>query len=382
MPYSLPPEWAPHEATLIAWPHNKEHWPGNYEPIPKIFAEFIQILAESEKVMVCVNDEKMEEEASSVISSASCHFDRLESGIGGRGVEKSRISLSRKIENTRSLHSPRQKATPLGRDDRHIEFLQTPTNASWTRDHGPIVVRNQQGQRVVLDWIFNCWGEKYPPWDLDDRVPTEFGKIMNIPVVSPGMVLEGGSIDVNGKGSLLTTRQCLLNKNRNPSMSQSTIEAMLKQYLGAANILWLNEGIIGDDTDGHIDDIARFVNETTIVAAVEENSNDENYPMLQKNLADLKKMRDQDGRSFTIVSLPMPDPVRYQGQRLPASYLNFYIANTVVVVPTFRSAKDAVAISTLQKYFPRRKVVGIDAVDWVWGLGACHCSTMQVPRGV
>lgn len=336
MKFYMPPEWAPHEATWIAWPHNKEHWPGHFEPIPKVFAEFVKILAESEKVFICVNDE-----------------------------EVARVEL--------------QKAhmTPSGLE--RVNFFHIPTNASWSRDHGPIFVFNEQGNRFISDWIFNCWGEKYPPWDLDDQVPKKIAEIFHIPLLEPGMVLEGGSIDVNGKGSLLTTRQCLLNKNRNPHLSQRQIEEALLQYLGASNILWLEEGIIGDDTDGHIDDISRFVNETTIVCALEKNHNDENYQILQKNYEDLKLMKDQDGKAFDVVALPMPEPVVFEGQRLPASYLNFYIANTVVVVPTFRCEQDRVALTTLKKYFPERKVVGIDAVDWVWGLGTCHCSTQQFP---
>ncbi len=333
MIYSMPAEWQLHEATLIAWPHNEDHWPGKYEPIPKIFASMAQILSKSEKVYMCVNDAKMEEVARRLVGN-----------------------------------------------EPNVSYLHIPTNASWSRDHGPIVVKNEKGQRIILDFIFNCWGEKYPPWDLDNAVPQHVGKFLNLPILEPGIVLEGGSIDVNGLGSLLTTRQCLLNKNRNPHLNQEQIEEYLEKYLGATNVLWLEEGIIGDDTDGHIDDIAKFVNATTIVCALEEKKNDENYFILQKNYEDLKKMKDQDGQPFTIVPLPMPDPVVHKGQRLPASYLNFYIANTVVAVPTFRCAKDQEVITKLQQFFPDRKVIGIDAVDWVWGLGTVHCSSQQIPR--
>ncbi len=346
MSYSMPPEWASHEATLIAWPHNVEHWPGNYEPIPKIFAKMAVTLAKSEKVYVCVNDAKMEEVARGIISGSG--------------------------------HPPR-RAEPAFSNEPNVSYLHIPTNASWSRDHGPIVVRDEKGNRIILDFIFNCWGEKYPPWDLDDAVPQNVGKFLKLPVVEPGIVLEGGSIDVNGLGSLLTTRQCLLNKNRNPHLNQNQIEGYLEKYLGATNVLWLEEGIVGDDTDGHIDDIAKFVNETTIVFAVEEKKDDENYSILQKNYEDLKKMKDQDGQPFTIIPLPMPDPVVYEGKRLPASYLNFYIANTIVLVPTFRCSKDEQVLRLLAPLFPGREVRGIDSVDWVWGLGTVHCSTQQIP---
>jgi agmatine deiminase len=287
------------------------------------------------------------------------------------------------MKKMRDPSTPPSKNPPqVARDDKNIRFLHIPTNASWSRDHGPITVFDPHGKRVMLDFIFNCWGEKYPPWDLDDQVPQHVAQELKLPCVELGMVLEGGSIEVNGNGSLLTTRQCLLNKNRNPRLSPHQIEEHLQRYLGATNILWLDEGIVGDDTDGHIDDLARFVDEHTIVAALEQNTNDENYAILRKNYEFLKKMKDQDVQPFTIVPLPMPDPVMYQNQRLPASYLNFYIANTVVVVPTFRCKKDQEAITTLQKIFSQRKVVGIDAVDWVWGLGTCHCSTMQIPASV
>ncbi|MDP3975428.1 MAG: agmatine deiminase family protein [bacterium] len=337
--YRMPAEWEPHGATWIAWPHNQEHWPGNFEPIPKVFASFVALLARSEQVFICVNDEGMEASARLALSQA--------------GVNEAELS--------------------------RIRFFQIPTNASWSRDHGPIFVFDESGQLVVTDWVFNCWGEKYPPWDLDNQVPQKIAGQFQLPLLQPNMVLEGGSIDVNGRGSLLTTRQCLLNSNRNPKLSQREIEARLSEYLGAISILWLEEGIVGDDTDGHIDDIARFVNETTIACALESDEGDENYALLRKNFSDLQQMKDQDGKPFHLVPLPMPEPVVQAGQRLPASYLNFFIANTMVIVPTFRCQRDQEALLILQNLFPDRKVVGIDAVDWVWGLGTCHCSTQQMP---
>lgn len=333
--YRMPAEWEPHDGTWLAWPHNREHWPGKFESIPPLYVKFIKELAQSEPVFLCVNDQVMENEA-------------------------------------------RELLTAGGVDLGQITFFCIPTDASWSRDHGPIFVYGPKG-RVITDWVFNAWGEKYKPWAQDDVVPQKIGKIYNEEVLEPGIVLEGGSIEVNGKGTLLTTEQCLLNKNRNPKLSRVQIEDYLNKYFGAKKVLWLPEGIVGDDTDGHIDDIARFVDERTVVAAVEKNKQDENYELLQKNFSLLQKMTDQDGQPLKVVSLPMPEPVICGGQRLPASYANFYISNKTVLVPTFRCACDAGALEILQKLFPTRRVVGIDAVDWVWGLGTVHCSTQQQP---
>jgi agmatine deiminase len=334
--FRMPAEWEPHEGTWLAWPHNKDHWPGNFDPIPKVYAEMIRILASSEKVFICVNDAAAEDVARSVLRKNGANSDQ-------------------------------------------VIFHHIPTNSSWTRDFGPIFVRDSNGNRVITDWIFNSWGGKYPPWDLDDVVPQHVSKNLNLPVVEPGIVLEGGSIDVNGKGTLLTTEQCLLNQNRNPHLNRKQIEEYLGKYLSVTNILWLKEGIIGDDTDGHIDDIARFVDETTVVTAIDENESDDNYQILKKNFEDLKKMHDQDGRPLNVIPLPMPDPVIYEETRLPASYANFYIANSVVIVPTFRCKQDEQAMKILRELFPTREVIGIDCVDLVWGLGTFHCSTQQQP---
>lgn len=233
----------------------------------------------------------------------------------------------------------------------------------------------------MVDWIFNSWGKKYGPWGLDDVVPQRVAEVLRLPVFEPGMVLEGGSIDVNGLGTLLTTTQCLLNKNRNAGLTKKEIEGHLTEYLGATNILWLGEGIVGDDTDGHIDDIARFVGPRTVVAAVEEDPTDENYKPLRENLKLLKGMKDQEGRPLEIVPLPMPGPLFYQNQRLPASYANFYIGNGVVLAPLFDHPNDEKALAVLKKIFPTRRIVGINATDLVWGLGAFHCVTQQQPSG-
>ncbi len=370
--YRMPAEWEKHEGTWIAWPHNKSHWPGKFEPIPLIYAELVRALSMGEKVFICVNDDVMERSAREILEAAGLRREFLA----------------------------------------NVQFFVIPTDASWSRDHGPIFVRevrdvrdahdvrdvrdahdvrdvrdvrdahdarDPQGKLVIEDWIFNAWGQKYAPWDQDDVVPQKIAKILKLAVIEPGMVLEGGSIDVNGKGSLLTTEQCLLNKNRNMQMGRAEISARLAEFLGATNVLWLKEGIIGDDTDGHIDDIARFTDARTIVCALEENGEDENYEILQRNFEILKKMRDQDGAAFKIVPIPMPDPVIHEGQRLPASYANFYISNAAVVVPTFRCGKDKKVLQIFGELFRGRKIVGIDCVDWVWGLGTLHCSTQQQP---
>ena len=338
--FTMPAEWEPHEGTWLAWPHNVDHWPGNFEPIPRVYAEIIRALASSEKVFVCVNDSQMEALAKRTLKDA--------------GIEQSLLE--------------------------NVFFFSIPTDASWSRDHGPIFVRDANGSIVITDWTFNAWGGKYEPWQQDDVVPQKIGDLLRLPVVEAGIVLEGGSIDVNGKGTLLTTEQCLLNRNRNPNLDRAAIEDYLNQYLGAVNILWLKEGIIGDDTDGHIDDLARFVTETTVVCALESDPADENYETLKRNYEDLKDMQTERREPLSVIPLPMPDPVFYDGNRLPASYANFYIANGAVLVPTFRSKKDAQAISTLSECFPDRKIIGIDSVDFVWGLGTIHCSTQQQPK--
>jgi agmatine deiminase len=230
-----------------------------------------------------------------------------------------------------------------------------------------------------VDWAYNAWGGKYPPFDLDDAVPQFVAKLRNLPLFSPGIVLEGGSIEVNGQGSVITTESCLLNPNRNPHLTKVDLETFLKDYLGVSNVLWLGEGIAGDDTDGHIDDITRFLNVTTIATVVEEDPADVNYGILQDNLHRLESLRDQSGRPFRIVQLPMPGVVEYKGQRLPASYANFYIANQIVLVPTYRHPNDARAIALLQREMPDRRVVGVDSTELIWGLGSFHCITQQEP---
>ena len=339
--YYFPAEFAPHSATWLSWPHKEDSWPGKIHTVFGVYSRFIKELSLGEKVRINVNDEAMK-------SFATKHLKNAE------------VDLSQ------------------------VEFFLHPTNDAWCRDHGPafLINPNAAQKKIIVDWNYNAWGNKYPPYDLDDVIPTLIAKRYNIPVYHPGIIMEGGSVDFNGKGTLITSTCCLLNKNRNPDLKQDQIEKYLVEYYGVEQILWVDEGIVGDDTDGHIDDTVRFVNEDTVLAVVEENKKDENYDLLQKNLVDLKKMRLLNGKQLHIVELPMPDEVVYQGQRLPASYANFYIANHSVIVPVFRCGKDERALQIIQQCFPERKVIGLDSTDIIWGLGSFHCLSQQEPSVV
>ncbi|MBA2627009.1 MAG: agmatine deiminase family protein [Gemmatimonadales bacterium] len=342
----MPPEWAPHRGTWLSWPHKEASWPGKFEPVPAIFTRVVRELVTHEEVHINVTGADMEAGVRALIA---------------------------------------REHTPADR----VFFHHNPTNDAWCRDHGPIFVqRSRPGARfgapgsreeAIVDWGFNAWGGKYPPFDDDEVVPTRIAAELKLPVFQPGIVMEGGSLDVNGRGTLITTEACLLNPNRNPSLGQVEIERYLRDYLGVTNILWLGDGILGDDTDGHVDDLTRFTDAHTVVTVVEDDPRDANHEPLRENLARLRTMRDQDGSPFRIVTLPMPRPIEYDGQRLPASYANFYIANGVVLLPTYDPARDATAIGTLQELFPSRRVVGIDCTDLVWGLGAFHCVSQQWP---
>ncbi|WP_129671461.1 agmatine/peptidylarginine deiminase [Candidatus Chloroploca sp. Khr17] len=334
--YRMPPEWVLHQATWLSWPHNKASWPGKLEAILPIYAQAVAVLLRSEPVHINVNDAAMEAQARTLLAAA-----------GATG---------------------------------ELFFHRFPTNDAWCRDHGAIfVVRDEEPQVAAIDWNYNAWGGKYPPFELDNEIPRQMAAYLDTPCFANSMVLEGGSIEVDGTGLLLTSEQCLLNPNRNPTLSQAEIEAQLCTYLGVQRILWLGEGIVGDDTDGHVDDIARFVAPGVVLAAVEEDPSDENYHVLQENLARLQHMTDLAGRHLTVLTLPMPPPVVYEGQRLPASYANFYVANRVVLVPFFNHTNDQRAQAILQQCFPEREVVGLDCTELVWGLGAWHCLTQQVP---
>ncbi len=337
--YRMPAEWEPHEATWLSWPHKEESWPGAYESVPGVFVELVRHLAESELVRINVKDQDF--------------AGRVRDLLRREGVNPDAV-----------------------------RFHFNPTDDAWVRDHGPIyVVRDAGGrrERAINDWGYNAWGDKYPPYDQDDVIPTRIAEEMGELLFKPGIVMEGGSIDVNGLGTLITTEACLLNPNRNAQLDRGQIEQYLRDYLGVTNILWLGDGIAGDDTDGHVDDLTRFVSTDTVVTAIEDDPRDENYAVLIENHDRLLRMKDQHGRPLRVVKLPMPGPVYFETQRLPASYANFYIANQSVLVPTYRHENDARACQILQRLFPQRRVVGIDCTHLIWGLGSIHCVTQQQP---
>jgi len=327
-----------HEATWLSWPHKEASWPGKIDAIYPNYSLFVKYLAQSEKVRINVVDAAMQESATAHLIKAGVNMDQ-------------------------------------------VSFYLHPTNDAWCRDHGPAFLINPvaEQKKVIVDWNYNAWGNKYPPYNLDDVIPTLIGKHFDIPVYHPGIIMEGGSVEFNGTGTILTSTSCLLNPNRNSHLNRDQIENYLFDYYGANQVLWVEEGIVGDDTDGHIDDTIRFVNEDTVLTVVESNTQDENYTILQDNLAQLKKMRLLNGKQLNIVELPMPDAVIFEDQRLPASYANFYISNKYVIVPTFRSAMDDKALSIIADAYKNREVVGIDSTDIIWGLGSFHCLSQQEP---
>ncbi|WP_131535649.1 agmatine deiminase family protein [Pedobacter nototheniae] len=333
--YSFPAEWAKHEATWLSWPHKEASWPGKIETIYKPYCEFIKAVAEGEKVRINVKDEEMK-------AFALAELDKV------------------------------------GADLNQIEFYFNETNDAWCRDHGPAFILNGN-KKAIVDWGYNAWGGKYPPFDLDDVVPTKIAMYFDLPLFLPDIVMEGGSVEFNGAGTVLTTTACLLNENRNPHLTKEQIEEYLTEYYGVEQVLWLGDGIVGDDTDGHIDDITRFVNEDTVLTVIESNPLDENHILLEENYESLKNMKLKDGRPLKIVKLPMPSPVIHEDTRLPASYANFYIANAAVIVPIFNDVNDQIALDIIQGCFPDRKVIGINSVDIIWGLGSFHCLSQQEP---
>jgi agmatine deiminase len=348
--YRMPAEWEPHEATWLAWPHNPEDWPGKFQAIPWVYAEIVRLLSARERMHILVNDAKAEGRAHSHLARAGATLDQ-------------------------------------------VSFHLWPTNRVWTRDSGPIFIRDGAGRVALTDWHFNAWA-KYPDWQLDDQVPERVAELLGVPSWQPSvvleggelrrLVLEGGSIDTNGEGILLTTEECLLSdvQQRNPGVSRDQLERVFDDFLGIDQVIWLGRGVAGDDTHGHVDDISRFVAPETIVTAVEPNTKDPNHEPLADNLQRLKAARTMDGKQFTLVELPLPRPVVFRGQRLPASYANFYIANGLVLVPTFNDPNDRVALNILAEVFPGREVIGIHSVDLVWGLGTLHCMTQQQPAGL
>jgi len=337
--YYFPAEFAKHEATWLSWPHKEASWPGKIHTIFPYYSQFIKELAKGEKVRINIFNDPMK------IFAIDC-------------LQKDEVDLT------------------------NVEFFMHPTNDAWCRDHGPAFLINPAAEekKVIVDWNYNAWGGKYPPYDLDDVIPTLIAKHYNLPVFYPGIIMEGGSVEFNGKGTVLTSTACLLNPNRNPHLNQSQIEEYLINYYGVEQVLWVDEGIVGDDTDGHIDDTVRFVNEDTVITVIEENKQDDNYALLQHNLRQLNEMRLINGKQLNIIELPMPDALMYEDQRLPCSYANFYIANNAVIVPTFRCKKDDTALQIIQSCFPDRKVVGIDSTEIIWGLGSFHCLSQQEPK--
>ena len=340
--FRMPAEWETHEATWLAWPHEVTDWPGKFAPIQWVCGEIVRHLSLVEKVRILVQDADSEQKARRVLKKAGAQMTA-------------------------------------------VEFFRHATDRGWTRDFCPIFVRNPLGARAALNWRFNGWA-KYPNHLNDDAVTEKIASDLNIPMRTPSfkgkrVVLEGGSIDVNGAGSILTTEECLLSdvQARNPQLTRADIEQIFAEHLGAGNTLWLRNGIAGDDTHGHVDDLARFTDARTIVVASEQDESEVNYAPLAENLALLKEMRDQDGKPFHVETLPMPEPVYFDGQRLPASYANFYVANQLVLMPTFNDANDRVALNKLAELFPAHKVVGIAATDLVLGLGTLHCMTQQQP---
>ncbi len=336
--YGLPAEWAPHQATWISWPHNTDTWPGHLGAVERTMAMAVAALAEGEVVRINVLDDR--------------HAEHVRGMLGGTIAER-RVCL-------------------------HV----VPTNDAWCRDHGAIFLTGDVPSAaglLALNFRFNAWGGKYPPFDLDDAVPGHMARLLGVPVRTLDMVLEGGSIDGNGAGALLTTEQCLLHPNRNPDLDRAAIERRLCDTLGVQQIIWLGDGIVGDDTDGHVDDITRFVAKDRVLTMVEPNRADPNHAPLAENLERLRSVRLVDGSPLEVIELPMPKPLLRRGERLPASYANFYVGNRVVLVPVFDDPGDAEAIATLARCFPTRRVVPLDSREVVIGLGAWHCLTQQVP---
>ena len=333
----MPAEWEPHEATWLSWPQpGCNSFPGSYDRVVPTFIQMVVALAESETVRINVADSAQEKSVRNL--------------LGGVPAER-------------------------------VEYFHIPTNEPWCRDHGPIFVRRKTAPRLaVLDFEFNAWGWKLSPFEDDDEVPQKVAKKLGLPLLDhSGFVLEGGSIDVNGAGTVLTTESCLLNPNRNPKLNRHQIEKKLQETIGARHVLWLGDGIEGDDTDGHVDDIARFVSKAVVVAVTEEDENDPNFEPLRRNLERLREMRLPDGEPLHVLNLPMPRRIVREGIRLPASYANFYIANEIVLLPLYGESNDAWAESVLREAFPKRKIVGIDCRELIWGLGALHCLTQQQP---
>jgi len=345
--YTFPAEWAKQSATWFSWPRPEGiSFPAKYHTVPENLARIMCEIAARQAVRINVPNENWE-------------------------------------------YIARQQLKEHGCPTKNVFFHYIKTNESWCRDHGPafVVKQGRSGTRqlAIVDWGFNAWGGKYPPYDADDAVPTEIAKAFKLPVFYPAhdgkaVIMEGGSVEFNGAGTVLTTTDCLLNKNRNPNLSKDQVEQFLKDYYGQQHVAWLTGGIEGDDTDGHIDDLARFISPTKIVMAVEPDTKDVNHRVLMSVRKQIDKLRDQAGQPFEVIEIPMPSPVVHDGQRLPATYVNFLFINGALLVPTFRDKKnDKKALEILQQHLPNHKVIGIDCTELIWGLGAIHCLTQQQP---
>jgi agmatine deiminase len=332
--FRMPAEWEPHDATWIAWPHNADDWPGRFEPIPWVYGEIVRKLSQVERVRILLHNDEVEHNARNVLEKVGAQWEA-------------------------------------------IEFYSMPTDRVWARDFAPLFIKSNTGEVAAIKWRFSGWA-KYDNHLLDEAAGNAIPELACVDFWKPGMVLEGGSVDVNGAGLLLTTEECLLSpiQARNPDLSRGEIETALGDYLGIDRVLWLRNGIAGDDTHGHIDDLARFTDRDTVVIVSEEDRSDPNYEPLRENWDILSRF------PLRARKLPMPTPLYFEGQRLPASYANFYIANQTVLVPTFNDPNDRVALNVLAECFPDRKVVGIDCVELIWGLGTLHCMTQQQPAGV
>jgi len=343
MTFRMPAEWEKQAAIWLAWPHNQEDWPDKFEPIPWVYAEMIRYISHSQRVRLIVKNTREKKQATTILERAGVNLN-------------------------------------------FIDFFIMPTDRVWMRDSAPTFVYKGK-DRVLLDWRFNAWA-KYDNWHNDNKIPSGIASYLNLPLVQPTViingkktcvVLEGGSIDVNGKGTLITTEECFLSdvQCRNPGLLREGYEKVFSEYLGVSHVIWLKDGIVGDDTHGHVDDLARFVNRDTVIIVAEKNKVDPNYAILKENLKRLKSAKDQNGKSLNVIALPMPRAVIFEDQRLPASYANFLITNDCVLVPVFNDPNDRIALNILSELFPKKEVVGIYCRDFVWGLGTIHCASQQ-----
>ena len=331
--YRMPAEWEPHAATWLSWPHNRDTWPGRFEPIPNVWQQLVETIAPHETVHIL---------------ASGAALDQANHMVGT-------------LDN--------------------VVLHDVPTNDTWIRDHGPTFLAGTDGglPPALVDWQYNAWGGKYPPYDDDNAVPTRIAEITGRRLFQPGIVMEGGAIDTNGQGLFLAAKSCLTDPNRNPDADTKTIERYLFDYLGAKRVIWIDGTMAGDDTDGHVDQLARFVGPSTLVVPAEDNPDDENYASLKTVATQLHNETDLTNQPLRIIELPMPSPIHVGDTRVPASYANFYIANDLVIIPEYDDPADADALAILAELFPNRQVVGLPARDLVWGLGAFHCATQQEP---